>query len=75
LGVSTALASTTARIDHVTPLLDRAEHQGREGVVAIVAAQGVQRVFMGYQRGKGTHDKAGLLQFRQGRPRTHASTL
>jgi hypothetical protein len=46
------------KIDHVGPLLDQAEREGRTGVVAIVAAQEIQRVFMGYQRGKGTHGKA-----------------
>jgi hypothetical protein len=46
------------KIDHVLPLLDEAERQGRQGVVAIVAAQEIQKVFMGYQRNKGTHGKA-----------------
>jgi hypothetical protein len=51
------------KIDHVQPLLDQAEREGREGVVAIVAAQEVQRVFMGYERGKGTHGKAVCFGF------------
>lgn len=46
------------KLDHVRPLLDKAEAEGRFGVVAIVAAQEIQKVFMGYQRGKGTHGKA-----------------
>src|SRR4029434_4386589 len=40
------------------PHLEQAEREGRCGVVAIVAAQEVQKVFMGYQRGKDTHGKA-----------------
>ncbi len=46
------------KLDHVRPHLEQAERQGRYGVVAIVAAQEVQKVFMGYQRGKDTHGKA-----------------
>ena len=46
------------KLDHVRPHLERAEREGRTGVVAIVAAQEVQRVFMGYARGKGEHGKA-----------------
>ena len=46
------------KIDHVRPHLERAEREGRYGVVAIVAAQEIQRVFMGYQRSKGEHGKA-----------------
>jgi hypothetical protein len=46
------------KLDHVRPYIDLAEHQGRVGVVAIVAAQEIQKVFMGYERGKGTHGKA-----------------
>jgi hypothetical protein len=40
------------------PHLEQAQRDGRYGVVAIVAAQEVQKVFMGYQRGKDTHGKA-----------------
>jgi hypothetical protein len=46
------------KLDHVRPHLEQAQRQGRHGVVAIVAAQEVQKVFMGYQRGKDTHGKA-----------------
>ena len=46
------------KIDHVRPFLDAAEDNGRFGVVAIVAAQEVQKVFMGYERSKGEHGKA-----------------
>jgi hypothetical protein len=46
------------KLDHVRPHLEHAEREGRCGVVAIVAAQEVQKVFMGYQRGKDTHGKA-----------------
>lgn len=46
------------KIDHVMPLLDDAERQGRFGVVAIVSAQEIQKVFMGYQRNRGSHGKA-----------------
>jgi hypothetical protein len=51
------------KIDHVQPLLDEAEREGREGVVAIVASQEVQKVFVGYERGKGTHGKAVCFGF------------
>ncbi|MGH3314008.1 MAG: hypothetical protein ACRDP3_26065 [Streptomyces sp.] len=51
------------KIDHVQPLLDQAEREGRTGVVAIVAAQEIQKVFMGYQRGKGEHGKAVCFGF------------
>jgi hypothetical protein len=40
------------KLDHVRPHFDAAERQGRPGVVAIVAAQEVQSVFMGYDRTK-----------------------
>jgi hypothetical protein len=46
------------KLDHVRPHLEQAEREGRCGAVAIVAAQEVQKVFMGYQRGKDTHGKA-----------------
>ena len=46
------------KLDHVRPHLEQAGREGRHGVVAIVAAQEVQKVFMGYQRGKDTHGKA-----------------
>ncbi|MGH3923687.1 MAG: hypothetical protein ACRDTT_12605, partial [Pseudonocardiaceae bacterium] len=46
------------KLDHVRPFLDAAEAERRAGVVAIVAAQEVQKVFMGYARGKGEHGKA-----------------
>jgi hypothetical protein len=46
------------KLDHVRPHLEQAQREGRHGVVAIVAAQEVQKVFMGYQRGKDTHGKA-----------------
>jgi hypothetical protein len=46
------------KLDHVRPYLEQAQRDGRYGVVAIVAAQEVQKVFMGYQRGKDTHGKA-----------------
>src|SRR6266704_2749141 len=46
------------KLDHVRPHLEQAERQGRDGVVAIVVTQEVQKVFMGYQRGKDTHGKA-----------------
>jgi hypothetical protein len=46
------------KLDHVRPYLEAAEAEGRCGVVAIVAAQEVQKVFMGYMRGKDTHGKA-----------------
>ena len=46
------------KLDHVRPHLEQAEREGRHGVVAIVVAQEVQKVFMGYQRGKDTHGKA-----------------
>ena len=46
------------KLDHVRPHVEAADRQGRFGVVAIVAAQEVQRVFMGYARGKGEHGKA-----------------
>jgi hypothetical protein len=46
------------KLDHVRPHLEQAQREGRYGVVAIVAAQEVQKVFMGYQRGKDTHGKA-----------------
>ncbi|MGH7310098.1 MAG: hypothetical protein ACREK6_15540 [Candidatus Rokuibacteriota bacterium] len=51
------------KIDHVQPLLDQAEREGRTGVVAIIAAQEIQKVFMGYQRGKGEHGKAVCFGF------------
>jgi hypothetical protein len=51
------------KIDHVQPLLDQAEREGREGVVAIVAAQEVQKVFMGYDRAKGAHGTAVCFSF------------
>ncbi len=40
------------KLDHVRPHLEQAERQGRCGVVAIVVAQEVQKVFMGYQRAR-----------------------
>ncbi len=46
------------KLDHVRPHLEAAEREGRTGVVAIVAAQEIQKVFMGYARGKGEHGKA-----------------
>ena len=46
------------KLDHVRPYLEAAEAEGRSGVVAVVAAQEVQKVFMGYERGKGSHGKA-----------------
>lgn len=46
------------KLDHVRPLLDKAEAEGRFGVVGIVSAQEIQKVFMGYQRGKGSQGKA-----------------
>jgi hypothetical protein len=46
------------KLDHVRPFLDAAERENRPGVVAVVAAQEVQKVFMGYARGKGEHGKA-----------------
>jgi hypothetical protein len=46
------------KLDHVRPHLEQAEREGRCGVVAIVVAQEVQKLFMGYQRGKDTHGKA-----------------
>jgi hypothetical protein len=46
------------KLDHVRPHLEQAQREGRCGVVAIVVAQEVQKVFMGYQRGKDTHGKA-----------------
>jgi len=46
------------KLDHVRPYIDLADQQGRAGVVAIVAAQEIQKVFMGYERGKGRHGKA-----------------
>jgi hypothetical protein len=46
------------KLDHVRPHLEAAERQGRTGVVAVVAAQEIQKVFMGYARGKGEHGKA-----------------
>lgn len=51
------------KIDHVQTYLDRAQTEGRYGVVVIVAAQEVQRVFMGRQNGKGTHGKAVNFSF------------
>lgn len=51
------------KIDHVRPHLQRAECQGRHGVVAIVAAQEIQKVFMGYDRAKGEHGKAVNFSF------------
>ena len=56
------------KLDHVRPHLEQAQRDGRYGVVAIVAAQEVQKVFMGYQRRKATHGKAIKLRLRQGRP-------
>ncbi|HET6919790.1 MAG TPA: hypothetical protein VFI46_10035 [Jiangellaceae bacterium] len=46
------------KLDHVGPHVEVAKRAGRFGVVAIVAAQEVQRVFMGYARGTGEHGKA-----------------
>jgi hypothetical protein len=46
------------KVDHVRPYLERAEAEGRYGVVAIVAAQEVQKVFMGYMRGRDGHGTA-----------------
>jgi hypothetical protein len=46
------------KLDHVRPHLEQAAREGRHGVVAIVAAQEVQKVFMGCQRGKNTYGKA-----------------
>ena len=46
------------KLDHVAPYLQAAEAEGSTGVVSIVAAQEVQKVFMGYQRDKGAHGKA-----------------
>jgi hypothetical protein len=51
------------KIDHVQPLLDQAAREARTGVVAIVAAQEIQKVFMGYQRGKAEHGKAVCFGF------------
>jgi hypothetical protein len=51
------------KIDHVRPFLEEAERRGTQGVVAIVAAQEVQKVFMGYARGKGEHGKAVNFSF------------
>jgi len=56
------------KLDHVRPHLEQAQRDGRYGVVAIVAAQEVQKVFMGYQRGKDTQRQGGQLRLRQGRP-------
>jgi hypothetical protein len=46
------------KLDHVRPYLGAAEADGEGGIVAIVAAQEIQKVFMGYQRDKGAHGKA-----------------
>src|SRR6478672_951104 len=46
------------KLDHVRPLLEDAEREGRQGVVAVVSTQEVQKVFMGYARGTGEHGKA-----------------
>jgi hypothetical protein len=46
------------KLDPVRPHLEQAQREGRCGVVAIVVAQEVQKVFMGSQRGKDTHGKA-----------------
>jgi hypothetical protein len=46
------------KLDHVRPFIELAQREGRIGVVAIVAAQEIQKVFMGYERGKGAHGKA-----------------
>jgi hypothetical protein len=51
------------KIDHVRPHLERAEREGRFGMVAIVSAQEVQKVFMGYDRAKGEHGKAVNFSF------------
>ena len=54
------------KLDHVRPYLERAEREGRFGVVAIVAAQEFQWVFGGRNRSPTSRDR-GLLQVRQGR--------
>lgn len=46
------------KLDHMQPYLDRANEDQRFGVVAIVAAQEIQRVFMATERHKGEHGKA-----------------
>jgi len=51
------------KLDHVQPLLDRAEDNGRFGIVAVVAAQEIQRVFMAYERNKGAYGKAVNFSF------------
>jgi hypothetical protein len=43
------------KLDHVRPYLDKAREPG---VVAIVSTQEIQRVFVGYARGKDEHGKA-----------------
>ena len=46
------------KLDHVRPYLESADENGQPGIVAIVAAQEVQKVFMGYARGKGEYGNA-----------------
>jgi hypothetical protein len=48
------------KLDHVRPYLERAEREGRFGVVAIVAAQEMQWVFEARNRS----DKPGVVSFR-----------
>jgi hypothetical protein len=46
------------KLDHVRPYLEQAERDGRHGVVVIVCAQEVQKVFMAYDRRKAAFGKA-----------------
>jgi hypothetical protein len=46
------------KLDHVRPYLEQAERDGRYGVVVIVCAQEVQKVFMAYDRRKAAFGKA-----------------
>ena len=48
------------KLDHVEPFARTAVSEGRLGVVAVVAAQEVQKVWMGRQRGS---DEAGFFEF------------
>lgn len=48
------------KVDHVEPFARAAEREGRFGVVAVVAAQEIQKVWMGRQRGS---QEAGFFEF------------
>ncbi len=57
--------SDDRKLDHVCPYLDKAEAEGRSGVVAVVAAPEFQWVYSGQEPGH--HPRYGLLRVRKRR--------